>query len=252
MNHINYFYRKVDNRTFSSVPAAISRSTNSSEGYPTSLSSTRNIGVQVSGSGAGKETGNERTVPCCMFRFFSNLFTRSLHLLTVDFRIIEERRESPIFETDLTVPDKFEASPKSTNHEGQNPNFLVVPAATIPKPIDVSGISPITRSLSAESTKNDFAMRGYDSGSGLLQEERCVHSCISFFPFFSMYVLPTRRFSPLTVGSRETPVFKTGPTATGQYEATFQPNSSTIMSMAPQALVSSLGTHVLVNDYYIN
>ena len=45
-----------------------------------------------------------------------------------------------------------------------------------------------------------------------------------------MSVLLTRVLSPLTVGSRtvkETPVFKTGPSATGQYEAaTFQPDSS--------------------------
>ena len=96
---LTIFVVKVDNRT-SSVPAAISRSTNSSEGYPTSFPSTRNIGIQDSGSGYGKETVKERTVPCRMFQFFPNPFTRSLHLSTVDFRILEERRES----TEMLLP----------------------------------------------------------------------------------------------------------------------------------------------------
>ena len=47
-----------------------------------------------------------------------------------------------------------------------------------------------------------------------------------------MSVLPTCLLSPLTVSSRavkEIPDFKTGPTATWQYEATFQPDSRTMI-----------------------
>lgn len=173
------------------MPAAISRSTNSSEGYPTSLPSSRNIDTRDSGSGSGKEIGKERTVPCRMFQFFFfNPFTRSLHLLIVDFRILEERRESPIFETDRpTAPGKFEATPKFTT-----PRSLLVVSVTILKPTGISGISSNTHSshqrmilpCEAMILDLDFAKR-----------KVCSFLCLS------MSVLPTRLSSPLTAGSRE-------------------------------------------------
>ena len=79
---------------------------------------------------------------------FSQQFTRSSHLITVDFRILEERRENPVFEADRPpAPGKFEITPKSTTSR----SLLVVPAA-IPK------TTGITRSLSAESKKIDLAL----------------------------------------------------------------------------------------------
>ena len=68
---------KVENNNSSPVPAAISRSTNSSEGYPTSFPSSRNMDIRHSDSGSGNEIGNVRTVPCRMFHF---IFF-SIHLL---------------------------------------------------------------------------------------------------------------------------------------------------------------------------
>ena len=94
-------------------------------------------------------------VVCSQF-FFSNPILLVLYIfLTVDFRIIEERRESPIFESDRpTASGEFEATPKSTtsrtDHEGQN----------------------------------DLAMRGYDSGS--LREERSMY----IFFLFSFSFVP--------------------------------------------------------------
>lgn len=62
--NLTYFIVIVDNRTSAYyMPAAISRSTNSSEGYPTSLPSTRNNVIR----GSGSSFAEERTVPCRMF-----------------------------------------------------------------------------------------------------------------------------------------------------------------------------------------
>ena len=53
------------------------------------------------------------------FKFAPDPSTRSLHLLIVDFRILEERRERPVFETDRpTSPGKFEFTPKSNTSRG--------------------------------------------------------------------------------------------------------------------------------------
>ena len=103
-----FFFFQAEN------PTAISRSNSSgSEGYPTSLPTTNN------------QEG--RTVPCRTFPFFFFLFYLCLIApkKTVDFQILEEKRETPILEN--TVP----AASKSRD-EGQVLTLPAVPT-TIPR-----------------------------------------------------------------------------------------------------------------------
>jgi hypothetical protein len=127
----------------------------------------------------------ERYLVVCFNFSFPNLFTsnRSLHILTVDFRIIEERRDR----TDIpTAPGKFEVIPKSTTSR----SLQVVPAS-ISRPTDISGMSPIYRSLSTESEEDFRAF--YDIAPACCQKSG-VYILVSFK--FRVYFTNT----PLTVG----------------------------------------------------
>jgi len=135
--------------------------------------------------GSGSGSGEERKVPCRTFHFFSIhcLFYLLSHS-TVDFRILEERRESPVFEDgSLSAPGKFEATCKhDTSRSNHHPLFPAVPTA-IPGSTDSSGVFPITtRSLPATS----ISMQG---GLGSPQEEGSVHSRMFFFFLFYFFFL---------------------------------------------------------------
>lgn len=163
------------------MPAAavISKSNNSSEGHPISLpaeSSGRRHDMPASVSGSGEKM----KVPCRMFQNHGLFFSH----LTVGFGILEERRKIS------SAPDKFETTHRPvtsrSSREDQNPTS---PSA-IPRSTNSnnSGVSPITgRSLPAESTENDNAVRNgnSDSGLGLLPETRSVHFRMFFFFFIS-------------------------------------------------------------------
>lgn len=129
----------------------------------------------------------------------------------------------------------LEATPKPgtsrSTHEKQNLTLPDAPTA-IPGSTDRSGVP-------AESTRSDFAMQGDDSGLGSGEN---IHSCM-FLPFHVCFSY----LSYLTAGSRgvkerrETSVFPSGgPTATGRYEAAFQPDSTTIRNSRERRSSSGL------------